>query len=495
MKPIALFFFAFILINLSADAQKKAPAKIHGSIPSLANKITELKNANTRFSQLIKVDKTGAFEASLPIDTGYYTFNKATIYLEPGANLEIRQTDSIPVFKNKTAAENNLLISFRTMINNYLPFKAKTLDETYALEPADLIGRMDKYKRDAYEMLNNKALSPYFQSTQKKQIDYNIKAMKYAYVLNYGVDQKKRKELLSSLLNSSSKALQKTSGESLAGRYAATITKRLPIEDRNLLDSQIWDDFDINDEILYTNSKEYTRLFQFRLTQLISAEKIKFPRLKNVSPDLVKIETAKNNINNAYIREAIFYDCTRSLLRSNKDQDKQTYYNDYIAIAKDSLNKSLIQKTYTDQLSTVAGLPAPEFQYKDHKGQLVSSSSLKGKYLYIDIWATWCVPCIREIPALKEIQKKYEGKNIDFVSISIDTSSDTEKWKKFISTNALQGIQLIADKEWGSDFIKKFGINSIPRFILIDPQGNIVKNNAERPSNPALIKTLDQLIN
>lgn len=137
---------------------------------------------------------------------------------------------------------------------------------------------------------------------------------------------------------------------------------------------------------------------------------------------------------------------------------------------------------------------APNFEYENHKGGKTSLESLKGKYVYLDIWATWCGPCRAEIPALKEIEAKYHGKNIEFVSISVDVQKDYEKWKKFVTEKQLGGIQLYADKNWESDFIKAFGINSIPRFILIDPNGMVLDADAARPSNPKLKEQLDQLL-
>jgi thiol-disulfide isomerase/thioredoxin len=119
---------------------------------------------------------------------------------------------------------------------------------------------------------------------------------------------------------------------------------------------------------------------------------------------------------------------------------------------------------------------------------------MKGKYVYIDVWATWCGPCRAEIPYLKKAEEKYHGKNIEFVSISVDTDKDHDKWKNFVTEKALGGIQLFADKNWNSDFIKAFGINSIPRFILIDPNGVVVDADAKRPSNPKLIEQLDGLL-
>lgn len=138
---------------------------------------------------------------------------------------------------------------------------------------------------------------------------------------------------------------------------------------------------------------------------------------------------------------------------------------------------------------------SPSFDYENHKGGKTKLADLAGKYVYVDVWATWCGPCRAEIPSLKAIEENYHGKNIEFVSISIDVAKDHDKWKKFVTDKNLGGVQLFADKDWNSDFMNGYGINSIPRFILIDPNGKIVKSDAERPSNPKLKEELDKLLN
>lgn len=136
----------------------------------------------------------------------------------------------------------------------------------------------------------------------------------------------------------------------------------------------------------------------------------------------------------------------------------------------------------------------PNFDYENHKGGKTTLESLKGKYVYIDVWATWCGPCRAEIPFLKQAEEKYHGKKIEFVSISVDVDKDYNKWKSFVTDKALGGTQLFADKNWNSDFIKAFGINSIPRFILIDPNGVVIDAEAKRPSDPKLSEQLDSLV-
>jgi len=140
------------------------------------------------------------------------------------------------------------------------------------------------------------------------------------------------------------------------------------------------------------------------------------------------------------------------------------------------------------------GQQSPTFAYENYKGGTTKLEDFKGKYVYIDVWATWCGPCRQEIPYLQEVEKKYEGKNIEFVSLSIDTKKDYEKWRKMVGDKSLGGVQIIADNDWKSAFTTAYGVNSIPRFILIDPQGKVVEADAKRPSDPALQTQLDKLL-
>ena len=144
------------------------------------------------------------------------------------------------------------------------------------------------------------------------------------------------------------------------------------------------------------------------------------------------------------------------------------------------MESKMLLEYYNQKLAAkkLEGIASPSFDYENFNGGKTKLEDLRGKYVYIDVWATWCGPCIAEIPSLKKVEEKYHGKNIVFVGISVDTNKDHEKWQKFVTKKELAGVQLFADKDWNSDFIKAFGINSIPRFLLIDPEGKVVKADA-----------------
>ncbi len=139
------------------------------------------------------------------------------------------------------------------------------------------------------------------------------------------------------------------------------------------------------------------------------------------------------------------------------------------------------------------GEPAINFTYNDIDGKEVSLSDFKGKLVLIDVWATWCGPCKAEIPHLKTLIDDYDGKDIVFMSVSVDEKKDFEKWEQFVKDEALTGVQLFAGG-FGSDIARLNGINSIPRFMLIDKDGNVISKDSPRPSSKELRVLIDSYL-
>lgn len=167
-------------------------------------------------------------------------------------------------------------------------------------------------------------------------------------------------------------------------------------------------------------------------------------------------------------------------------EDLVVIYKENIA---DSSRMEEFEGMVGDWSKLVKGASSPEFTYVDAKGDTIGLSSLRGKYVYIDIWASWCGPCRREIPALKALEKEFVGKPIAFVSISCD--KDPEAWKKAMEEEKVEGIQLIAGGDLS--FLKAYMVQGIPRFILLDKEGKIIDPKMTAPSDPQTAETLKAL--
>lgn len=160
----------------------------------------------------------------------------------------------------------------------------------------------------------------------------------------------------------------------------------------------------------------------------------------------------------------------------------------YPALAKQ------VKLKYAHMEGMLEGNPAPAVVFQDLVGKEFSWTAWTGKYVYVDFWATWCGPCIQEMPALDSLQKDYADQPIVFVSVSFDRENAKQKWKDFVVEKPLHGIQLWADDSNNKKISTALNIQQIPRFLLLDPQGNIVDGNAARPSDPRIRKLFDDLL-
>lgn len=171
------------------------------------------------------------------------------------------------------------------------------------------------------------------------------------------------------------------------------------------------------------------------------------------------------------------------------------------SVKDDSTNEALSVEENSKQIDSITNdsitiKDAPAFKLEDINGDLKSLSSYKGKLILMDIWATWCGPCIAQGPYIKELEEKYKNENIQFLSISIDTERDKEKWKKMVKEKNLAGAHLFAGA--GSSFPLDYNVDFIPRFVLISPDGKILIENTPQVINMTgdgvnedLVKLLD----
>jgi peroxiredoxin len=125
------------------------------------------------------------------------------------------------------------------------------------------------------------------------------------------------------------------------------------------------------------------------------------------------------------------------------------------------------------------GTLSPDIVLKDVNGTPVSLSSLKGKVVLIDFWASWCGPCRAENPNLVASFNKYKDKGFQVLSVSLDRPGGKEKWLKAIHDDALTWWHVSDLQFWNNAVAKQYGIEAIPQNLLIDPSGKIIAKNLQ----------------
>lgn len=132
----------------------------------------------------------------------------------------------------------------------------------------------------------------------------------------------------------------------------------------------------------------------------------------------------------------------------------------------------------------------PDFTIADTAGNLLKLSSLKGKYVLVDFWASWCAPCRKENPNVVKAYKTYHDKGFEIVGVSLDTKK--EAWLKAINKDGLTWSHVSDLKGWESDTVKEFGIRSVPMSLLLDKDGKVIGKNLREE---ALQEKLESLFN
>lgn len=195
------------------------------------------------------------------------------------------------------------------------------------------------------------------------------------------------------------------------------------------------------------------------------------------------------HMDNDKVRESLIHHLAFTYVEGNGTDNITDLQNIYYTYVTSPRLNDLFKQACAKWDKAAVGRPSPDFKGVDIDGKQMSLRDFRGKYVFIDMWATWCGPCQKELPFLKELEKKYEGRNITFVGLSID--KDKAKWEAKVKSGALCGTQLHIGT--GSKFQADYRISGIPRFILLDPNGRIVNPDMTRPSCDDTVKILNSL--
>jgi peroxiredoxin len=164
-------------------------------------------------------------------------------------------------------------------------------------------------------------------------------------------------------------------------------------------------------------------------------------------------------------------------LYAKEDPDAPSLYTLFDGLSpaiKASTGGKVIAKKLAIAAKTGIGATAMDFTQNDTLGKAVTLSAFRGKYVLLDFWASWCVPCRAENPNVVSAYAQYHAKGFDILSVSLDRPGDKDKWLSAIHADGLTWTQVSDLQFWNNTVAKEYGITSIPQNFLIDPSGKII---------------------
>ena len=416
-----------------------------------------------RFDFINNIEPDGTFSDTIYSNFGRYHFVhdsfRLPLYVGKGYNVHV-------VYDAENIDQTLLVTGSGAEIVHYFLAKEKQMslfkrvNELSSLSEVDFKREMNRLKNEKINFLDNfEKLPNAFKRKERNDIHYN-----YLGCLDY---------------------------------YAKSIEKKR--ENKEVLDiSENF--FKERRALTYDNEEDfqYSDIYINMVFGYYQKESELLAQQSNISEDLAYVkavsknpsELIRNELLNGYVNRKFKY--SRGITSNSLDE----LYNGFMSIVTNDEYKKNVTETYNKLLTLLPNKISPVFNnYENYNGGTTSLSDFKGEYVFIDVWATWCSSCLRELPHLKELEEEYHGKNIKFISISVDKSNRYDAWRAMIKKKEMGGIQLIADNNKNSQFIQEYNISLFPRFIVVDPQGYIVDSNAPKPSNKDAIKKLFNSLN
>lgn len=476
MKKMKIGFLLFLTVLMACQSCR--PTRERGTRKTiLTGKIESVSDPTIQFSYdtyslleptkraTIDIDSTGEFKLVLDLKNpikGVLSFGRdmiqgrgfnklISIYLEPGDDLYV--TADVNVLKDTNIIQNTLIFSgknkqnseflnhFETAFNSYEQLKQNNYAFIVRLNP-------NEYKKCADSILNTqlKYLEEY---DQKADLSPQLKEISIAEYKNLAAARK-------IVYPSSNKSYNQGKEVVLPPNY-----------------------YDFINTLHFSADIDHVGLPYLRFMNFYYQNKYN-----------LEIENKQAKSYSSFLNEELTgrrkYILLAYSLSSNFNADV------YLQVSKNNPYKDIREKVrikYHHMESMLPGRPSPDviFWRTQDKSEK-SDNFFKGKYIYIDFWATWCKPCIKEIPDLVKLKNEYKDFNIEFVSVSVD--EDNSAWKEFVAKQKLTGVQFWVDGSNKKIYDKNFNITMIPRFVLIDDNGKIVNANAPRPSSGNDIRQL-----
>lgn len=444
-----LIFVLSLCINISGNTYaqtEKDSVLLNGTLINFKNEIQvedmsemkelELPNSNRNFLP----DSIGKFSIKFKLTTpNYFRLGRNILYLSPG--------DSLTVFINYLWPDSAIFLGNHSLENEYLKYTPFPKAGSF-LEAGDNI-----------------------KGTIQQTIDY---------ILSAGSKRQNELDGLHNRVTTEFQILENV-------RIKADIVNSL-----GNIRTYYPDAHKLTGTSLIAFETDYRKLtepyFKHYSTSMLNPRFLKLAVYRNVLSRLL-IHTPDNLKSKRKINDWIKSSDLASQIQELKTKKEVATYASKIQEVKPVEYRKALSTTFSQLLKFGNGDIAKDFIFENINGQFYHLKEFAGKVIYIDLWATWCGPCIEELPYLDSLRELYKNnKEIIFITLSIDNNKDL--WRKTLVIRKASGIQGIIDRNKLLDYM----IATIPRTIIINKNFEIVNINGPLPSDRNVIKVLNDLI-
>ena len=466
----------FLALLLVGCAPKKEANKVKITVQATGGKgqnmlvaTTNILNFETDTLAAAKLDSAGnavlEFSFSKP-SFAYFRLGEKTgsLYLSPDDDLQIaldiNSPDSKAVFRGKGAETANYLLENDLIRNKFEMAGGKSFLD---LDSEAFLSRLDS-------------------------LDNALSSFHRAYT-----DSIKMTKEVRGLLGKENKMflLFRKQNHALSNYGNVTIHARL----KNVNDETPFDTTLLNAHsgiystilVFYLKSKFEFKLFTGKTKE---QSKLIYEQLPTIVDHEIRKENYPQKIKEFLIAKNVYSQFAERGINPLTDSILQNFKKDF----NSSPFQPSLDKQRNSWLVLATGKPAPNFEGVTPEGKKISLADLKGKIVYVDVWATWCVPCVEEIPYSKKIRKEFE-QNKEVVFAYVSTDRDKTAWKNYLRKDpAFKGTHINLSEK-GADFIyKSYKMAGIPAFMLIDQMGNIVSVKASPPSSGEVAEEIRKLL-
>lgn len=426
MRFITVLFIVSLFVSVSCSERNSV--YIRGRIES-ADSVVQIWMSDSVYT--FALDENRFFSGRIHLEKGEYASLlpcSRDIYLSPGEDLEVYVSSSVS-FKGSLGA-----------INNYMQEQELILffdNSYYLLDEQAFVTKMSEILEEQMHMLEAKNFSKSFTELEKWRVHYLLGERSAVYPLYH------KQYTNDSLVRS--------------GRVFEEFLQLFPLT---------------NDELFVTKSyrKFLLNYVYFRTAGLYEA-----PDYANKLTDFILQNFSNVAVRNFLLSEVLF----RYMWENNGLNNAANLLKAFRENCGDIQQYVYVEEVISHWEHLLPGNPAMNFVAETPNGDTLSLEDFRGRYVYISVWASWSELCQKELAFLKELERRYDPDKVVFLALSVDRASDKPVWRNVLKQNTYGGIHAIVPEN--QTFKDDYMLLSIPRFILIDPEGKIVNSDAPQP--------------